>query len=69
MNDEKTMVEMKEILEMVRAAQHLIGLYTHFLEQTLKERKEEEKFQNDEELMRSTTEQENFEWGFASDNV
>jgi len=69
MNDEKTMVEMKEILEMVKAAQHLIGLYTRYLEQGLKERLEEEKFQKDEELMRSTTEQENFEWDFAYDNV
>ena len=63
------MVEMKEILEMVKAAQHLIRLYTRYLEQGLKERLEEEKFQNDEELMRSTTEQENFEWNFAYDNV
>ncbi len=69
MNDEKTMVEMKEILEMVKAAQHLIELYTSYLEQGLKERLEDEKFQKDEELMRSTTEQENFEWDFAYDNV
>ena len=45
MNDEKTMVEMKEILEMVKAAQHLIELFTRYLEQGLKERLEEEKFQ------------------------
>ena len=69
MNEEKTMVEMKEILEMVTAAQYLIGLYTRYLEQGLKERLEEEKFQNDEELMRATTEQVNFTWDFGCDNV
>ena len=69
MNNEKTMVEMKEILEMVKAAQHLIGLYTRCLEKGLKEMDEEEKFQNDEELMRSTTEQVNFTWEFTCENT
>ncbi|HIF04870.1 MAG TPA: hypothetical protein EYQ80_05635 [Candidatus Poseidoniales archaeon] len=62
--DEKNMME-----EAVNAAKRAFELYAAILEMQKKEQETWDRFNQDENLMNSTTEVEAFDWDFMQENV